>query len=523
MSIKFLIPILLLVYTFLLLTNLVLLPLYLDEGLYIFWSYLFSTDPGFAYISMQDGKTPLFIWLTTRVNSFFNNFLYSGRFVSVMASVVSLICWLIIGAKIMGKRSLIFIFVLFLVAPFNILISRLAFVDSLLIAFGSLSILGIFLVKEFAEKKQIIKTLIFATLAGLLLGMAFLTKTTAKIFLLGELLVLGLWGLGLVKNTQFKPAALILVSGLIITGLYFEIMGYLKFGALKHWEMIANKESILVFSLPELYRKFFVQQNFTTHIKNISVTLEYFFYYFGPILFFFAAGVIWMFKIRRHFWILSLVLVFSGGVFLSAKVPASRYLAIIIPEVLVISAFGLFWIWGSKLKLLKVISGVLILISGFLSVKIIFDPMNAYYASDDRANFVDYNLNALGLNESIEYLSPRKENAAVALTGIWGVAEGAKVAFEENGIENYTTGRVVTVHPKEEVCEDDYRELNGKCWKIDFGDITKSGKSEKYVYFINELVNIETLKKLENIEVISEFKRPATNLNVYLIKLLPDN
>src|SRR5690606_16845113 len=101
-------------------------------------------------VSMQDGKTPLFIWLTTIINPLFNNFLFSGRLVSVAASLVSLICWLIIGYKILGKKALPFIIIIFLAAPFNVLISRLAFVDSLLIATGSLSILFLYFSKESA-------------------------------------------------------------------------------------------------------------------------------------------------------------------------------------------------------------------------------------------------------------------------------------------------------------------------------------------------------------------------------------
>lgn len=495
--------------------------MYLDEGLYIFWSYLFSQNSGFAYISMQDGKTPLFIWLTTYFNPWFDNFLFTGRFISVIASTISLISWSIISAKILGRKSLFILPITFLVTPFNVLMSRLAFVDSLLIAFGSLSILGIFLLQEAVSKKQIFRSLIFALITGFSLGLAFFTKTTAKIFFYTEIFILLIWVVQFLKQKNFKSAVLLIVSSSIIAGLYFELMGYLKFGSLRHWEMIANKEAVLVFSLPELYRKFFIEHNFGIHIKNIRIYLEYLFYYFGPILVFFALGVIWVLKQRRYLWVLFMVMVLTSGVFLSAKIPASRYLAIIIPEVLLISTFGLFWIWKKNFQLLKIVSIILIIFSGFLSFKLILDPLSAYYSSDDRGNFLDYNLNALGLNESVNYLEPKRDNSAVAVTGIWGVSEGAKVAFEEKGIESYSTGRVVTVHPKQEICEEDFKELDNKCWKIDFGDIIKSGKSEKYVYFINELIDLKTLKKLTDVEVIKEFVRPETNLNVYLIKIIP--
>lgn len=510
---------LLVIYFLILSFNLTGLPLYLDEGIYIFWAYLFSTNPSYAYISMQDGKTPLFIWATSSLNLLFNNFLYSARLVSVFASVVSLGCWMVLGAKMFGNKILKWIFILFLVTPFNILISRLGFVDSLLIAFYSLSILGLFLAKESAMKKQKVKTFTAAFFSGLFLGLAFLTKTTAKIFFAVEIFILVFWGLQLLRKKEFRSAALLTVSGLIVSGIYFEIMGYLKFGALRHWEMIANKESVLIFSLPELFRKFFIEHNFTAQVKNLPVSIEYFAVYLGPILPFFATGVAYIFKTGKHYWILLLVLILTCAVFLSAKVPASRYFAIIIPELLIICAFGLFWIWQKKSMALKIVSIILLCFSGFLSFKMISDPINAYYSSDDQANFVDYNLNALGLKESVDYLAPKKDTATVAVTGIWGVSEGSLVSFKEKGIETYQSAKpVIGLLKDKQPCEENFRELEGKCWKIDFGEITKSPK-EKYVYFISEDIDIETLEKLINLEVAKDFKRQKTNLQVYLLRL----
>lgn len=520
MNIKlFLWPFLLVIYFLILSFNLTGLPLYLDEGIYIFWAYLFSMDPSYAYISMQDGKTPLFIWAASSLNLLFNNFLYSARLVSVFASVVSLACWMILGAKMFGSKILKWIFILFLIAPFNILISRLGFADSLLITFCSLSILGLFLAKDFAIKKQKVKTFTAAFFSGLFLGLAFLTKTTAKIFLAAEIFILFFWGLQLLRKKEFRPAALLAVSGLIISGIYFEIMGYLRFGALRHWEMIANKESVLIYSLPELFRKFFIEHNFSTQVKNLPVTLEYFAIYFGPILPFFAAGVAYMFKTKKHYWILLLVLILAIGVFLSAKVPASRYFAVIIPELLIICAFGLFWIWQKKSRAPKIFSILLLCFSGFLSFKMIFDPINAYYSSDDQANFVDYNLNALGLKESVNYLSPKKDRAVVAVTGIWGVSEGSLVSFKEKGIEAYPAAKPITSLQKgDQPCQENFKELDGKCWKIDFGELMRNPK-EKYVYFISEHIDIDTLEKLTNLEIVKDFKRQRTDLHVYLIKL----
>lgn len=520
MNIKFLVwPFLILVYFFILSINLTSLPLYLDEGIYIFWAYLFSLDPSYAYVSMQDGKTPLFIWATTSINFIFNNYIYSARIISVISSTFCLICALVISLKMFGKNNAISVYILFMVTPFNVLISRLGFADSLLTALFSLSLLGLFLTNEYAGKNQLYKVLISSFISGLFLGFAFLTKTTAKIFLATELIILMTWGFGTLYKKQFKPAILIGFSALIISAVYFEIMGYLRFGALRHWGMISEKESVLVFTIPEIFRKFFIEQDFSIHLKNLPVSIEYFGLYFGPILIFFVLGVYRIIKSKKNLWILLITLILTLGIFLSAKIPASRYYAIIIPEILIISGAGLFWVWDKKSLNLKITSIILLLISGFLSFKMISAPLEAYYASDDQANFVDYNLNSLGLKESVDYLEFRKETAAVAVTGIWGVAEGSLVSFKEKGIEAYPAPRVVNGLKKDDKpCPNDYQELEDKCWKLDFGELSNSTK-EKYVYFISEHIEIDDLKKLIDLEIVKEFKRPRTNLSVYLLKL----
>lgn len=520
MNIKTLIwPLLILLYALLLSVNLLSLPLYLDEGIYIFYSYLFSTDPSFAYVSMQEGKTPLFFWATTFLNQLVDNFLLSARLVSVIASTITLVCFLIICGKLFGKKGVLILYILFIVSPFNILTSRMAFVDSLMIAFGSLSILMVFLLRQTSEKNQILKSLALGVFSGIFLFLAFMTKTPGKIFLIAQIILLAFLIFEEVKNKHYKTASLILITGLITAGVYFELQGYLRIGAYRFWEMISGKESSLAFTLPEIFKNLFPVPN-SIYFKNLQIVFEYFYFYFSTLVILFLLGVFYIIKSKKNFRILFLVIFLFGAVFLSSKLPASRYFAIIVPSFLLVSSAGFLWMWESRFKYLKILAVTFLLIPTFFSAKIIYDPANASYHPEDGAGFVDYNLNALGLKESVEMLEPKKETAAVGVTGIWGVAEGANVAFKEKGIEAYTLGKVITSSLKtDEPCEKDYRELGGKCWRIDFGDLVRSKKPEKFVYLVTEEINMDSLKQLTGFEVVEEFVRPKTNLNVYLIKL----
>lgn len=515
----FIFALLIIIYVLLLSFNLLALPLYLDEGLYIFWASFLKQDLSYAYLSMQDGKTPLYIWLTHLINPLFQNYLYTGRLISVIASLLTLICSAIIGFKISGKRMALFIGVLFLITPFNILISRMAFVDSLLTALGSLSIMSLFFVKEFAEKKKIIHSLLCAFLTGIFLGLAFLTKTTAKIFLFAEIFILIFWTLQYLKNKKLKTTIILLISIPIILGLYYEILGYLKFGALRYWEMISNKESLLIFNLPEIYGNLTRYYGLIYYAKNIPLFSEYFFIYFGPLLVFFGLGVFRIIKDRKNFWLLLLFIIFTVGVFLSARVLASRYLAIIIPEFIIISSIGLNWIWQKNSKNYKIATIILILFTSIFSLKMIISPMSASYANDDRNYFIESDLNGYGLQEITEYIKPQKDDSIVGVEAIWGVAEGMLTSLEEKGIKTQVIYNIIPkTGTEDQICKGGYKDSNNICWEANFGSLHESPQTQKYIYLTATPDKIESLKMLSNITIIKEFIRPG-NTTSYLLKL----
>lgn len=515
-------PALIVIYIVLVSANLLALPIYLDEGIYIYWAYLFSTDPSLAYVSMQDGKTPLFMWITALLNQPFNNLLFTGRLVSVFASTITLISFLIIGAKILNKKNLIIIFFLFLITPFNILFSRLAFVDSLLGAFFSLSLLAFVLFREASKAKRLYLSLSLSLLTGIFLGLAFMTKTTARIFLIAELILFGFLIFEELKKKQFKTAALIAACTAATAGIYFELTGYLRIGAYRFWGMISEKESDLIFSLSEIFNNLFITPTYFTYLKNLPNFLEYFFVYFNTVIIFFLAGFYWIIKNKKHRWLLFIPLFLTAGIFFSAKIVASRYFFIIVPEFLLISAIGFAWLWNKKSHYIKAISVLLLIIPAFLSFKIIFQPLSAYYPHNDLANFVDFNVNGLGLNESVEYLSSEKQNTAIGVTGIWGVIEGVSLGFQEKGFEVHRLDNfIVRKLSADGFCDKDFIFESGDCWKVNFGSLTGSTKESKYVYLNVDESHIEILKKLADIKIVKEFNRPRTNVKVYLIKINP--
>src|SRR3989338_2009720 len=71
------------------LTNLTTLPIFTDEAIYIRWGQIGLRDASHRFLSLEDGKQPLFVWLMYPMLKIFSDPLIAGRMVSVMAGLGS--------------------------------------------------------------------------------------------------------------------------------------------------------------------------------------------------------------------------------------------------------------------------------------------------------------------------------------------------------------------------------------------------------------------------------------------------
>lgn len=523
MLILFLIPFLIL--TGLYSINILGLPLYLDEGLYVFWASLFTKDPSFAYLSLQDGKTPFYIWLISFLSRFFTDPLLTGRLISVLGAAVTAFCWVLIVFKITGvKKTAVLYAALFLITPYSVLIGRMAFVDSLLTAFASLSLLMLFMAFACikANELKIIPAVICVTLSGLFLALAYMTKTSAKIFLFAELFMLLFWGYQLFKDKKIAHIILLIFFTALSLIVYKELTGYMQIGAHRFWGMIESKESQLTFSVPEILKRVFVDKNISIYLTNAPIAASYLLIYLSSFLVFTAIGIIQVIKKQRQlFWLLGYLVFLSAGVFLSGKVVASRYYYILVPPLLAFSAIGLLYLWQGRFK--KILASVLIAIPFLQSGLMILNPAAAFYAPDDKSYFLSGDLSATGLYQSIKLLQLNSEKSAVGISGVWGVAEGSQAVFESQGIQTVKLNRLLdnSAPASDSACPTDRQLINDRCWKLSYQNLTKIKTDQKYLYLtdfndqkysiFNQLQPAATTTKI--------FSKPNSKLKVYLIKM----
>ena len=119
------------------LVNFKILPIFTDEAIYSFWSQVVLHDPANRFISLEDGKQPLFIWIAAIFQKFVSDPLVATRLVSVLAGLGSLIGIYIVSDLLFKNKKIALISsVLYIILPFTLLYDRLAIFDSLLTMIG---------------------------------------------------------------------------------------------------------------------------------------------------------------------------------------------------------------------------------------------------------------------------------------------------------------------------------------------------------------------------------------------------
>lgn len=164
------------VYLITRLVNLKIIPIFTDEAIYSYWAQVALHDPANRFISMEDGKQPLFIWLAAVAQIFIKDSLLATRLVSVFAGFMAIIGIYLLTKELFNKRAATIAAVLYIIIPFTLLYDRMGLFDSFLTMLG---IWAIYLSVRMAKTPR----LDLALLSGFTIGMAEITKSSGNFFL----------------------------------------------------------------------------------------------------------------------------------------------------------------------------------------------------------------------------------------------------------------------------------------------------------------------------------------------------
>jgi 4-amino-4-deoxy-L-arabinose transferase-like glycosyltransferase len=170
---------LLLIYFLTRLFNLLILPLFTDESIYIYWAKVIEDTHAQWFISLTDGKPPLLIWLISMLLSIFPTdwYLLAGRLPSVATGAVALIAvYKITGLLFRSIRVSILAALLYIFCPMTLFYDRMALFDSML---NAMLLVSVYFAIRTGRSRQLRDALMW----GLFLGLAFLSKPTALVFL----------------------------------------------------------------------------------------------------------------------------------------------------------------------------------------------------------------------------------------------------------------------------------------------------------------------------------------------------
>jgi 4-amino-4-deoxy-L-arabinose transferase-like glycosyltransferase len=159
-------------YFFLRLFHLLSLPMFTDEAIYTRWAQIARQDAAWRFISLTDGKQPMFIWADMTLMKFVHDPLLAGRLVSVGTGMLTVIGLFFLGRELFKNKWVgIVTAALYVLYPFALVYDRMALYDSMVALFAVWSLyLEIILVRN--PRAWVAFTL------ALVMGGGMLTKTS---------------------------------------------------------------------------------------------------------------------------------------------------------------------------------------------------------------------------------------------------------------------------------------------------------------------------------------------------------
>lgn len=416
-------PIILILFFFLRLYNLTIIPVFVDEAIYIRWSQVMRAEQTLRFLPLSDGKQPLFMWLTIPFFKIFSDPLVAGRMVSILGGLgnlagISTLTFLLFK----DVRAAWFSAFLYAIAPFTVFFDRMALVDSLLACFGIWTfIFGILLV--------IYQRLDLAMIAGMVLGGALLTKSPAMFFATllpaGIILVIGY----ISRIKLIKLIALWIVVYFFAYGIY----NILRLGP--NFHMIALRNRDYVFPLSQLWQN--PWDPFQFHLKEI-------FFWFAnlltwPILLLSVFGILIGLRGYRREVILLLVWLVPPLLAQAeyAKVFTPRYILFSVPLVLVFGGWGCLGLLENlgKKKLLKaVVWGVLFAFPLWFDFALLTQPQKTPLPRKMRSGYLEEWTSGYGIKEVADYLKKeaKKGKVLAGTEGFFGtLPEGLQIYLEK--------------------------------------------------------------------------------------------
>ena len=385
------------------LVNLLIVPIFTDEAIYSYWAQVALHDPANRFISLEDGKQPLFIWLAAFSQKLISDPLVASRLISVFAGLGSMVGIYLLAKELFDEKIARFSALLYIILPFTLLYDRLALFDSLLTMF---CILTVFLSIKMAKDPR----LDLALLNGITIGLGLITKSSASLYV--YLLPVSLLLFDFKKSQIFQrlakwgslSALTVIISQVIFNSLRVSPLFYL----------INRKNHEFIRTLQEV-----LKNPFEHFLGNIESMLTWLIQYNGiPIILVLVATISFsLLKKEKRTILLSIYIAapfMAEAVF--NKVLYPRFALFYFPFAIILIAYGTVLslnLWHKFKRPVWLLWLVIIIYPLASSLMLLMDPPSSRIATADKNQYLNDWPAGYGVSQTVEILKEQTNNKKV--------------------------------------------------------------------------------------------------------------
>ena len=395
------------------------LPIFTDEAIYIRWAQIALQDPNWRFISLSDGKQPLFIWVAVLLLKYIQDPLLAGRLVSVISGFGSTVAIWFVSYELFKKKRIAFLASLIYVCyPFATVSDRMALYDSLA---GCFTLIALYFSIVLVRKVR----LDLAYTLGFAIGLGVLNKSTNffSLYLLPVTVILFDFGRKNLKKRFVKWVIAALVAAIIAQGMY----SILRLSALFH--MVAQKNALFIYPFSE-----WKNHPFDFFMGNLMGMTHWLFEYMGVSLFVLTIASFFDLKKNKEKMLLFLYFLLPYlALALFARILFPRFIFFMTLALLPLAAYGLdFFIQLLQKKLQKnsvrkfstiILVAIFMSYPLFVTFQFAIDPINSRIATPDNAQYVNHWTSGWGVKESVSYLKNEASRGKIyiATEGTFGL------------------------------------------------------------------------------------------------------
>lgn len=400
------------------------LPIFTDEAIYVRWAQIALQDSSWRFISLTDGKQPMFVWAAMLFIKFIKDPLVASRFVSVMSGFFTCVgLWFLAYELFKNKKIAFLTAILYIFYPFAQVLDRMALYDSMV---GTFYIWSLYFSVLLVRKVR----LDIAYTLGFLMGAGILTKSTNffSIYLLPFLLLIFDWTKARVIHRLLRLGGLFMVA-VVIAQIFY---GILRLSPL--FGMINEKNSTFVYPFSE-----WIKDPFLHVISNATGLCNWLISYLG--LSYIVLIIVCVFFLRKFakekillflYFIVPFVALITFG-----RTIFPRFIFFMSLPLLCLAGLGLFAIISNLnerlfersnqgiFRLITLIGMTFIFIAypGFVSLQFAYDPIHASIPKADSIQYVNNWTAGWGVKESIAFLQneAKDKKIFVATEGTFGL------------------------------------------------------------------------------------------------------